>query len=263
MAKTVPQHDPAITRPTTSAPGTTRPATTPGRWARRTLGGLGLLAVAALVSCSTVDQARVVSYDTVPEGLGTADSFDRFDADDFPVPEDSAPGGTADRDAFQVPNGPGPTLGDHWHAAYSVAVCGTYLDPFSDAGPDTSGIHTHADGIIHIHPFTTAFTREGADLAAFGQAIGATFGPTSITLPDGQVLDASGQCDGQPAKLVVAVGDADALEVRPMVYTGGFGTIELDRDRMVISIALIPEGDDPPLPWSIGVLDQLTDVAPS
>lgn len=217
--------------------------------ARRTLGGLVLLAAVVLVSCSTSDQAKVVSYDTVPERAEGQGTFD-------------GPGGS-DHGFGDVLGDLRPTLDDHWHAAYSVAVCDTFLEPFSDAVPDTSGIHTHRDGIIHIHPFTRSATGDGATLAAFGETIGATFAESSITLPDGQVLDSSGRCGGQPAKLVVATGDADDLDGDPFVYTHDFGAVRFDRDRMMISIALIPEGNDPPLPWSVDVLDELTDVAPS
>src|SRR5262245_34176007 len=33
-------------------------------------------------------------------------------------------------------------------------VPGQFLQPFTDATQDTLGIHTHGDGLIHIHPFT-------------------------------------------------------------------------------------------------------------
>src|SRR5437763_1770591 len=32
-------------------------------------------------------------------------------------------------------------------------VPGQYLAPFTDASQDVLGIHTHGDGLIHIHPF--------------------------------------------------------------------------------------------------------------
>ena len=44
-----------------------------------------------------------------------------------------------------------PGLTDHWHAAYGIYICGTLEPPFTDDA-DPNGIHTHGDGVIHIHP---------------------------------------------------------------------------------------------------------------
>ena len=47
-----------------------------------------------------------------------------------------------------------PSIGDHIHAALDIYVCGQKEPnlPFFEAG-----IHTHGDGLIHIHP---QFTNE-------------------------------------------------------------------------------------------------------
>ncbi len=44
---------------------------------------------------------------------------------------------------------------DHWHAAYGIYVCDKFNSPLVDLPnkPDTNGIHTHGEGVIHIHPF--------------------------------------------------------------------------------------------------------------
>ena len=42
--------------------------------------------------------------------------------------------------------------GDHWHAAYGIYICGEYLPNMSvGVDPDPGGIHSHQDGVIHIH----------------------------------------------------------------------------------------------------------------
>ena len=51
-----------------------------------------------------------------------------------------------------------PTLNDHWHAAYGIWNCGQWEPALVDAGQDLNGIHTHTDGVIHIHPFSSAST---------------------------------------------------------------------------------------------------------
>src|SRR5688500_3616416 len=58
-----------------------------------------------------------------------------------------------------------PTLNDHWHAAYGIWNCGEWEPVLVDAGQDLNGIHTHADGVIHIHPFSSASTGNRATLA--------------------------------------------------------------------------------------------------
>jgi hypothetical protein len=63
-------------------------------------------------------------------------------------------------------------LGDHWHAAFDVNVCGEKLtnpgEFETQAGnPNVrTGLHTHGDGVIHIHPF---FSSESGENATFGR----------------------------------------------------------------------------------------------
>ncbi|MGH2685267.1 MAG: hypothetical protein ACRDJP_07365, partial [Actinomycetota bacterium] len=47
-----------------------------------------------------------------------------------------------------------PRINEHWHAAYGVNICGDWDQPLVDTQNDRLGIHTHEDGIIHIHPFS-------------------------------------------------------------------------------------------------------------
>ena len=55
----------------------------------------------------------------------------------------------------EKPRPPEPSrrfAGDHWHAAYGVYLCDRWL-PAIRSDRDPQGIHTHNDGVIHIHPF--------------------------------------------------------------------------------------------------------------
>lgn len=79
-------------------------------------------------------------------------------------------------DSAAVPPQPGNAStgapGDHWHAAFAVNICGTWIDPpgefeqIADNPNVTPGIHTHGDGFIHIHPFTRS---EGGNKATLGR----------------------------------------------------------------------------------------------
>jgi hypothetical protein len=46
-----------------------------------------------------------------------------------------------------------PQLGDHIHQALAVNVCGEFL-PNVPEFESQIGIHTHGDGVMHIHPFS-------------------------------------------------------------------------------------------------------------
>ena len=50
---------------------------------------------------------------------------------------------------------------DHWHATYAVFICGQRQPNFPTW---ESGVHTHADGVIHIHPFVHSEEGAGARL---------------------------------------------------------------------------------------------------
>src|SRR5213592_5137587 len=43
---------------------------------------------------------------------------------------------------------------DHWHAAYGIYNCDAF-EPAIQVKTDPDGIHTHGDGVIHIHPFNS------------------------------------------------------------------------------------------------------------
>nr|MCU0269912.1 hypothetical protein [Acidimicrobiales bacterium] len=62
---------------------------------------------------------------------------------------------------------PSAVNSDHWHTAYGVYVCDTFQEPIPDQGTDPVGIHTHGDGVIHIHPFSEASSGDNAQLYHF------------------------------------------------------------------------------------------------
>ena len=65
--------------------------------------------------------------------------------------------------------------GDHWHTALDVNICGEWLDPApafekpydSPNQVANAGIHSHADGLIHTHPFVVSEEGNNATIGKF------------------------------------------------------------------------------------------------
>ena len=149
-----------------------------------------------------------------------------------------------------------PKIGEHWHAAYGVYTCGEFQPPMVDGDQgDQTGIHTHGDGLIHIHPFSTQVTGEGADLDAFGNTVGMELDDDSITLPDGQTFTNGDDCGGQPGQVQVKVWDAGSPDGR--LLDSDFSSFAPQNGDLV-TIAFAPEGTDLPQPPSTGT--QPTDI---
>jgi hypothetical protein len=55
---------------------------------------------------------------------------------------------------------------DHWHSSFSVYICDHFM-PNVPLFESVDGIHTHGDGVIHIHPYTPQASGNGATLGFF------------------------------------------------------------------------------------------------
>jgi len=97
-----------------------------------------------------------------------------------------------------------PRIGDHWHAPYQFFACG---EKQPNATAWESGVHTHADGIIHIHPFQTFEEGSGARLVKWFEYGGGKLTQTSIKMPGSSRTWKNGDTcpDGRPGELQVFV----------------------------------------------------------
>ena len=102
---------------------------------------------------------------------------------------------------------------DHWHAAFGIDICGEYQENPGDAGPDTRGIHTHQDGLIHIHPFVGAAAGERATFSVFAEQTGIEVTDDSFTLPDGTTYTNGDDCEGEDGDVVTGLAQRLHLEV--------------------------------------------------
>jgi hypothetical protein len=152
-----------------------------------------------------------------------------------------------------------PRIGfDHWHAAYGIYDCDHFLPPITDQ-TDPLGIHTHGDGVIHIHPTSSRAAGEDARLQVFADAAGFDVSDDEVDVGDTTLSEADG-CDGEPAQLIVKRWNVDDPEDQGEEFTTDLADVRFTRDRQAITVALVPEGTEVPRPESIPTLDQLTDV---
>jgi hypothetical protein len=160
-----------------------------------------------------------------------------------------------------------PTLNDHWHTAYGIYACDKFLTPIQNQNDEIDGtpigVHTHGDGVIHVHPFTSSAAGTNADLGVFFKTTGTKMSNDKLELPEGLGTYQNGDdCKGKPGTLKVLVWDDANSTANPKIFITDFGNIRFTNDRMAMTIAFV--NDDADLntlkPPSIPELDQLSDV---
>lgn len=151
-----------------------------------------------------------------------------------------------------------PVLGDHWHAAIGFDICGEF-QPNLPEFESRIGIHTHGDGVIHIHPSSAEGAGENATLGAFLDGAGVTLTDTELTIGDQTWKEGEDQCDGEDAELVVAQWkDVENTDEKPALIRRDFDSIRFRDDGEGYTIAFVPEGTtDIPKPESAAQLESL------
>ena len=118
-----------------------------------------------------------------------------------------------------------PSVEDHWHATYRVYICGQRQPnfPFWEAG-----VHTHDDGVIHVHPLLPPEEGEGARLTRWFEYGGGKLTRSEMRMPgSGEEYKNGDECpDGSEAVLQVIVNGERLEDWR--------GYIPQDGDRVQI-----------------------------
>jgi hypothetical protein len=162
----------------------------------------------------------------------------------------------------EAENAPSAAKKDHWHAAYGLYVCDHFLPPLNDVKDDKLGIHTHGEGIIHIHPFTAAASGLKAQMKIFADQIGLTLFDDGFKMPDGTEYKNGYDCKGKPGKFAVYKFKPDDPTAIVEVFEKDINKINYTEDRDAYTFAILPEGspEPPPMPDSVAELDKLSDV---
>jgi hypothetical protein len=152
-----------------------------------------------------------------------------------------------------------PRRGDHWHAAYGFYICDHFVPPIADQ-TDPQGIHTHGDGVVHIHPFVAAAFGKNATLGKFMDAVKGKVSTTEIKVPGQKTMKNGMNCGSDDGRVEVRIWDADAPATdKGRLVAGNPADVRL-RDRELVTVAFVPEGTDIPRPPTAPQLDQLSDV---
>ena len=155
-----------------------------------------------------------------------------------------------------------PRVGDHWHSAYDIYVCDSYRSKVV-LETDPNGIHSHGDGLLHIHPFNKLASGSDATLGEFFSAFGGRIDDSSLVLDTGEELVEGADCGGQPMVLKVARFDADDMERDPEIVTEDLDGVRFLKNREAFTIAMVPADVDPPAPRSerLTFLDMVSPTA--
>ncbi len=147
------------------------------------------------------------------------------------------------------------TTGTRRTASTSAARCSRRSPTFEQP----NGIHTHGDGVIHIHPFVGrgGQERQAGRLPRRRRRQAHRHQAHRSATRAGR--RASDQCDGKDAELVVAQwNNVETTKEKPALIRRDFGNIRFTEDGQGFTIAFVPEGTtDIPKPESAANLSTL------
>jgi len=171
-----------------------------------------------------------------------------------------------------------PQVNDHWHAAIGFRVCDTWRPDIDDAKEETTidpqtgaeqyedeeyglaGVHTHADGVIHYHPFSTRSVGKRARLGVLLDVYDIELSADRLDLRSvgDELYDVENgfQCNGEDAEIKVVAWDNYADTGNGQTYITDLPDVALRNDGMAFAIAVVPAGTEVPIPpWASNLPD--------
>jgi hypothetical protein len=153
----------------------------------------------------------------------------------------------------------GDAPGDHWHVAFGVYACDKFLgniakvnepDDVASGGAvagseyNAVGIHSHGDGVVHVHPASGGAGRK-AKLGTYFRMVGVKISDDKLELPEGLGTFKKGDdCGGKPGSLKVLVWDNADDVGEPKKYFTNFKDVRFKNDHMAITVAFVNEDTD-------------------
>ena len=166
----------------------------------------------------------------------------------------------------------GVNTDSHWHGAFGIYICDTFQPKTTgtkeESGVDSAGntvltndkfkilgVHSHGDGVIHYHPYSTKSSGNRAKLGVFLDVYDIKLNDTKLVMPPDQGGETwstdDTKCGDKDTDLIVRVWDSYA---KPGVYhdvVTDFNNIRITNDGMVFVVAFVPKGTDIPQPdWA-------------
>ena len=148
--------------------------------------------------------------------------------------------------------------GDHWHTALGFDVCGQFLPNITDEA-DPLGIHTHSDGVVHVHPARPSAAGRNARLKVFLDAVKGEVSDTEIRLPGQETKRNGMKCGDKPARVRAMIWPSKSPDAEGTSFDGNPADIRFT-DGQLITVAFLPDDADIRRPPSAEQLDRLTDV---
>ena len=155
-----------------------------------------------------------------------------------------------------------PQLGDHIHQALAINVCGEFL-PSVPEFESSIGIHTHGDGVIHVHPFSQLGVGANATLDRYvkdAREGGVDFALSSSKLDylDQSYEEGETECEGVDEPMLrMAYWENVQGDDAPEVTTGDFLDRRLTSNGGGITIYYGDPDADIPKPQNADQLVQL------
>jgi hypothetical protein len=143
-------------------------------------------------------------------------------------------------------------------------VPGEYAPPVADVTTDVEGIHSHGDGLIHIHPFVSSAAGRNATLGVFLDQVGVQVTDDTLTLPSGTVFkEGKSKCQGGKDGIVQVakwdkVQDAAAGAKPNQIFTSDFDKIRLGANQ-AYTLAFMPQSST--IPAKPDVADRISKVS--
>jgi len=166
-----------------------------------------------------------------------------------------------------------PQVGDHWHAAFGIYACDTWLpkivgnqeETFVDSQGNeslvndtyaTTGIHSHDDGVIHYHPFSTKAVGQRARIGVYLDVYDIELSEDRLVLPEaqgGEVFDiADYRCNGEEVDIKVVAWNSFTDTGAGITFITDLPDVRITNDGMVFAIAIVPVGTEISMPpWAI------------